>query len=838
MGILVPILSSVLSGDDSGSSTGTVAPFAYEAEAETFFAAAVTAGVTPTTNRKLTYNRVIKRLKGYGVWSKLSHLWLLAGSAEAITFINVKNPGTNDLVKNGSPTFLADNYWQGTAANNTTFLDTGVALNEINPTNHSMGVFCPTTNATGTGGTVYVEMGAFNGTFVMGIKIRDSVDGLYKIGSASSSVSASSNVQTYGLHCISRNESGSFYVNRRGFSLPVLTATAGTTSSTTTITILKRNGDAGGSTNKLSAAFLGTSLTEWDMRMLYAVLGDYTESLAYGEFYEESAGTGIDIISADVVVYGTTSGAVCAAYEAARAGKSVVMIGGWRDRQVGGMAASGLGFTDFENHASIGGLPRWFITEINALYSRADTTFTYESRQFYRVCQKLLDPAKNGGFNIPVYYTRGVKIVTKDGTEITGFKTVDGRTVAGLTFIDCSYEGDLAKASGVTMTKGREAAGSGTEALNGFRGIRTTDGGSNHQMSDGTVRNIDPYVIPGNSSSGLLNGISRTYGVDTPALNSADDEIQAYNFRMTLTTNSWWGIPFPTTPPSGYNQADWEPLARLMDAYPATVSLGDIMYLNPTLGTDCLDINTRNGWSTDFLGGSKAYPAAPYATREAIWKAHWNRIMGLFYFLQYDPTARVTTAVRNEALTYYFHSLHYFRHHENDEPFMNPNLYVREAWRMVSDVVWNGNDITATDGTTPRSVKTISTASYTLDSHSTEALADPNGGTPRIWVSGNFEAPLSGNKTAPIPYEIIIPSASECTNLFVTFALSATHTAFGSIRMELSFMQTSQSAARAASLALDGGTSVQAVDYTALRTALLASPTLTGEVAPVLPQVN
>ena len=62
-----------------------------------------------------------------------------------------------------------------------------------------------------------------------------------------------------------------------------------------------------------------------------------------------------------------------------------------------------------------------------------------------------------------------------------------------------------------------------------------------------------------------------------------------------------------------------------------------------------------------------------------------------------------------------------------------------------------------------------------------------------------------------------MPKAAECENLFVTFALSASHTAFSSIRMEPVFMATSQSAATAACLAIDDGVPVQQVDYAKLR---------------------
>jgi hypothetical protein len=83
----------------------------------------------------------------------------------------------------------------------------------------------------------------------------------------------------------------------------------------------------------------------------------------------------------------------------------------------------------------------------------------------------------------------------------------------------------------------------------------------------------------------------------------------------------------------------------------------------------------------------------------------------------------------------------------------------------------------------------------------------------------------TGRDGAPpyeLGYEAIVPKISECENLLVTFALSASHIAFASIRMEPVFMVSSQSAATASVLALDEGIAVQKVDYQKLRQKLLA----------------
>ena len=88
------------------------------------------------------------------------------------------------------------------------------------------------------------------------------------------------------------------------------------------------------------------------------------------------------------------------------------------------------------------------------------------------------------------------------------------------------------------------------------------------------------------------------------------------------------------------------------------------------------------------------------------------------------------------------------------------------------------------------------------------------------------EGKTAGGRGGFGPYQIgygaIVPRQSEGENLFVTFALSASHTAFSSIRMEPVFMVTSQSAATAACVSIDDNVPVQRVSYGQVRTRLLA----------------
>jgi hypothetical protein len=110
----------------------------------------------------------------------------------------------------------------------------------------------------------------------------------------------------------------------------------------------------------------------------------------------------------------------------------------------------------------------------------------------------------------------------------------------------------------------------------------------------------------------------------------------------------------------------------------------------------------------------------------------------------------------------------------------------------------------------------------------------------RIVKNGHAEnegdVQVGGFPPYPVSYRSIVPKAAECENLLVPICLSATHIAYGSIRMEPVFMILGQSAASAAALAMDRKSSVQAVAYESLRARLLADKQIlewkTGQPAP------
>ncbi|WP_442485002.1 FAD-dependent oxidoreductase [Aeoliella sp. SH292] len=529
----------------------------------------------------------------------------------------------------------------------------------------------------------------------------------------------------------------------------------------------------------------------------------------------------------DVVVYGGTSAAVMAAVEVARQGKSVVVVS--PDARLGGLTSNGLGWTDLATRDSIGGLSREFYNRVYDHYLDS-SAWTTETRQQY-INRSSLDPdagrqmmftfepkvAKSifedfvSEENIPVISgqlnrTTGVGMA---GQRITSISTLDGNTFTGGAFIDATYEGDLMAAAGVSYTVGRESNATYGETLNGIQA-----GLNKNQLPSG----IDPYVVPGNPASGLLPGVNPSPGGPNGA---ADDRLQAYNFRMTMTNNPANRVAIAQ--PANYDEADYELLFRAIDAGQTSR-----FWKTSPMPNNKTDSNNDTGFSTDFIGGNYDldtgvnFAEADYETREAMIAAHRDYQLGFVWTMQNHP--RVPESLRNSWGVWGLPA---------DEFTENGNwpeqIYVREARRMVSDVVINEHHVNQEPGFLL--ADSIALGGYAMDSHHVQRHVDANG---YVTNEGDVQvAPAQGPYR--ISYQSIVPRVGEAENLLVPVAISSSHIAYGSIRMEPVFMSTGQAAGAAAVLALNGQTSVQDVEYTALRQQLLAAGAVLG--APVVPPV-
>lgn len=503
----------------------------------------------------------------------------------------------------------------------------------------------------------------------------------------------------------------------------------------------------------------------------------------------------------DIIVYGGTAAGVMAAYTAKKMGKSVMLIE--PGKHLGGMTSGGLGQTDIGNKYAISGLSLDFYRRLGKHYGRFEQ-WIFEPSVAKNHLQQYLDEA-----GIKVTYNKRIISAKKAGTQITSIVLEDSQAPSASTnlsleasmYIDCTYEGDLMARAGVSYAVGREANAEFNETING---VQLMDG---HQFPLG----IDPYKIPGKPESGLLWGIS-----DAKLLpnGSADGKEQAYNYRICLTSDKANQVPI--TKPVGYDSTQFELLVRLMQKQPQRKKLNDyfIWSLMPNKKTD---INNRNGFSTDMIGMNYEYPDGDYAKRAEVIKAHEIYTKGLLYFVGHDP--RVPVELRNEMLEWGYPKDEYV-----DNGNWSPQLYIREARRMKGAYIMTqancqGKEVVE-DG--------VGMAAYTMDSHNVQRLV-VNGS---VQNEGNVE--VGGFGPYPIAYRSLIPNAKECTNLLVPVCLSATHIAYGSIRMEPVFMVLAQSAATAAVMAINGKTSVQNVNVKNLQAQLKSNPLVDGRIQHVL----
>jgi hypothetical protein len=393
---------------------------------------------------------------------------------------------------------------------------------------------------------------------------------------------------------------------------------------------------------------------------------------------------------------------------------------------------------------------------------------------------------------VPVYLEQRLSGVKKNGARIEQITVESGKVFRARMFIDATYEGDLMAETGVSYTVGREANRTHGETLNGVC-IETPK----HQF---TVP-VDPYVTPGDPASGLLPYVQEGDG-GTPG--EGDRRVQAYNYRLCFTTNPVNRLPL--APPPNYDPARYELLARYLEALVGAGRKPTLSeFWNPIwMPNHKTDINNNGGFSTDFIGRNYDYPEADWATRGRIASEHEQYIRGFLTFLASSP--RVPENVRAEMQ----------RWGPCKDEFLDtggwPNqLYVREARRMVSDYVMSELNcrgyIQADDP--------VGLGAYNMDSHNCQRIVR-NG---RAENEGDVQVPV---KPYPISYLALVPKARECENLFVPVCLSATHIAYGSIRMEPVFMILGQSSATAACIAIDDNVPVQRVDYEKLRARLVA----------------
>jgi hypothetical protein len=495
----------------------------------------------------------------------------------------------------------------------------------------------------------------------------------------------------------------------------------------------------------------------------------------------------------DICVYGGTSGGVIAAYTARKAGKTVILIE--PGKRLGGMTSGGLGLTDIGNKYAITGLARDYYRRIGQHYGKFEQ-WIFEPH----VAEDLFSEYVKRG-QIDVLLSHRLSSVKKSSGQIQEIvlensdKPSAKRIIRAKMFIDCSYEGDLMAKAGVSYTVGREDNSKYNETISGVQLM------TGHQLPDG----IDPFKTPGDSNSGLVWGISPA---KLEPNGTGDSKVQAYNYRICLSSDPANQVAISR--PAGYDSTKYELLVRLLAAQPQKRSLNDY-FIWSGMPNKKTDINNRNGFSTDMIGMNYGYPDGNYQKREQIIRDHELYTKGLLYFFGHD--SRVPQELRDQMLKWGYPKDEY-----TDTGNWSPQLYIREARRMVGAYVMTqancqGKEV-VTDG--------VGMAAYQMDSHNIQRIVVEKDGKKMAKNEGNVE--VGGLGPYPISYRALIPKENECQNLLVPICLSASHIAYGSIRMEPVFMVLGQSTALAAAMAIDAKTSVQKVNIAKLQQELKANP--------------
>ncbi|MBX2815474.1 MAG: FAD-dependent oxidoreductase [Saprospiraceae bacterium] len=520
----------------------------------------------------------------------------------------------------------------------------------------------------------------------------------------------------------------------------------------------------------------------------------------------------------DLIIYGATSSGVAAAIQADRMGLRTLLVS--PEKRIGGLTTGGLGQTDIGNKQVVGGISREFYQRVKSHYQDSaawrwqnpsaykdggqtrtnkgeDAMWTFEPSTALHIYQSWLSETE-------VELILDAKLDRREGVKkvngaIQSISLLNGIIYRGHHFIDATYEGDLMAAAGVSYRIGREANREWKETLNGVH-VKlkdTTISGlpAHNAMNHNFVDGVDPYLVPGDPTSGLLPYINAD-GPGEPG--AGDHHLQAYCFRMCLTDHPENRIPFQR--PSDYQEKDYELLLRNYEAGEA-----GFPWINSAMPNRKTDTNNRTGFSTDFIGQNYQYPEASYAKRETIRKQHRDYQQGLMWTLANHP--RIPDHIRSEVARWGTCKDEFSR-----EDGWQEQLYIREARRLDGQMTMTQHHCEGLEVVQDP----VGMGAYGMDSHHTQRYVDANG-----WVKneGNVEARVAA--PYPISYRAMLPRAEECSNLLVSCCVSATHIAFGSIRMEPVFMVLGQSAATAVGLAQRGKITLSELPYSVLGPELL-----------------
>mgnify|MGYP001025855889 CR=1 FL=1 len=501
-------------------------------------------------------------------------------------------------------------------------------------------------------------------------------------------------------------------------------------------------------------------------------------------------------IQADICILSGSEAGFTAAIQAARMGKTIILIE--PTGHPGGMMVEGIAKDiRFGSSVVIGGIAREVYTAIEDYYGRkpAFDQYGWHSRYEPSVAEEIIEQFLAQEKNIRIIRNTRIKEengVRKQGSRIQGITLENGQEVAAKVFIDASVEGHLLHLAGITTETIREGNQAYGETKNGIQ-------------VENTYRQfeiqVDPYMVPGDSSSSLIPTIQAG---ELGEYGDPSKYIQGFCFRLVLTQEEDNRIPI--TKPVNYDPFTYEIYRRYLRQG------GRLFHPRVRRPNGKTDLGSWHDLSANLYGENWQYPDGDYATQDSIVQYHKDFTQGLIWFLQNDSAVDEQTR-KNWA------GWGLCRDEFTDNGGWPRRLYIRSARRLVSDYVITEHH-TSRDKTTqvtdPLGRQPVAIAWWPPDTHHARRIV-------RDGYAYNEGFVFGGDDWRPfgVSWQALLPKAEECTNLITPTCPSSSYVAYGAIRILPTFMVLGQSAGCAAAIAIDQQSAVQEIDYTSLQNQLL-----------------
>lgn len=477
----------------------------------------------------------------------------------------------------------------------------------------------------------------------------------------------------------------------------------------------------------------------------------------------------------DLVIFGATPGGIAMAVRAARENLDVLLVN--HNRHLGGILSSGLRVWDTLHE----GRRSPIYDEVRqALFDHYRHTYGQDSRQYRlalpgnsghtnglfepAVAEHVLTRLVNAepritllpGFVVAQVERQAALVKAATFRQMHGSQTV---RVTAAVFADCSYEGDLAAAARAPYRVGRESRDEFGEP---HAGVVYLAGGRPSTAAERRLSEAHARL--------KLRKFTGWQTLLPDSTGQGDRHVQAFNYRAVLTDDP--SVRLPVTRPDRYDRD-----------FIATLESGGLVEIP----------NRKFGWNRpQVVGPQDDYVEGDWTVRQRVMDEHWQATLGMLYFLQNDESV---PAGQREYWRRFGLAADEFTDHDH-RPY---EIYVREARRIVGRYVFTQHDGSLPDDLdrAPVHGDSVGVTEWYFDTHAcTRRRA---GGSMDEGKMMLHETTFPGQ----VPYRTLLPEGID--NLLVPVCLSATHVAWGTIRLEPTWMNIAESAAYAARLAVQHG---------------------------------